>query len=813
MPANTSIVPRETPQRQPGDVRISPNYRNAKHAPAPAVTLSINRIHRGKPKDKPGSWWARYNDAFKPQTVTPGQFAALVAGEGYAFAPVCRGRRKRDHFVSAQHIGLDFDNETNACRLAALAADPFIARYATVLYTSPSHTEEKPRARVVFFLDQPVTDPDRYRAYVGALLSRFTLADDKAKDPARLFYGAPDAQTRLLNNVLPLAVLEAMTPRPAPPTPRPRPTVDTSERGREWAGEWATRRLDDLSRAPQGDRNNETNKTAYLLGQLTGAGLLDASWQEATIGAAQSAGLSEHEARAAVRSGWRAGYAVAPDWVPDFQRAAVRKTPGGAGLFSHGFPLTIFRRLMGARQLAPDGEDLAPLALVWFLAHVCELAAQFTVDALITAAAAAGYPTRPRIVRVGLEVGVSMGVIRIISDFEPTLSPLVNVGLNSEKNTRGRPSTVYEFAPLADSLRALGRWLAPRVFAHHDAPASAAAIATYADLTPDEIAAWDRHRAAAYREHVTAIEYADHRARRWLAFWERARDRATGGTYIAVSLPPQALTSARALRRAFAASILADADGLETRAFARQVGVTRATAISWAAEGGYISVPQTRVIPADKVTDAMRARGVIISETATEATIHAPNVLRRSEAASPAERLAAGEQSDAQRARRLGIQAPHDALEAKYRRQDLARGELERDKVPYQPPAAAAPRPSAPRVDAWLERQYRYAPLPQTPHDAQTGEVFTGAALWKWGARWLLEKERAMTFAHFSEPTEREPHEQEQHPAEPPRDELLEWAAAALGAVITPWPDDEPGATHTHLDALSEPKTGGDHGA
>jgi len=70
-----------------------------------------------------------------------------------------------------------------------------------------------------------------------------------------------------------------------------------------------------------------------------------------------------------------------------------------------------------------------------------------------------------------------------------------------------------------------------------------------------------------------------------------------------------------------------------------------------------------------------------------------------------------------------------------------------------------------------------------------------------------------MTFAHFSEPTEREPHEPEQTPAEPPRDELLEWAAAALGAVITPWPDDEHGATHTHLDALSEPKQGGDHGA
>lgn len=158
--------------------------------------LSINTSHVDKlPKDTSPARWAGYNDAFRNVELTPGELAGIIRG-GYAIAPQMNGRRKRENFRLAQHIGVDLDDGTYTWD--ALISMELVAMCAAIIHTTASHTDEHPRYRVVFLLEEPITDPDDYTQAVGAFMRAFGAAADPAcKDPARLFYGANGCQLLL----------------------------------------------------------------------------------------------------------------------------------------------------------------------------------------------------------------------------------------------------------------------------------------------------------------------------------------------------------------------------------------------------------------------------------------------------------------------------------------------------------------------------------------------------------------------------------------------------------------------------------------
>ena len=99
-----------------------------------------------------------------------------------------------------------------------------------------------------------------------------------------------------------------------PPAYRPFATPPTAQPCRWGAGSRyglsAMRsELDDLRRAPVGDRNNRLNRAAFCLGMLAAGGELDeALVEEELLAAALDAGLPEREATASIRSGLRAGF-------------------------------------------------------------------------------------------------------------------------------------------------------------------------------------------------------------------------------------------------------------------------------------------------------------------------------------------------------------------------------------------------------------------------------------------------------------------------------------------------------------------------
>lgn len=116
--------------------------------------------------------------------------------------------RHSSNYLLGHHLGLDFDTGDKHSTLAYLAKDKFVAKYASLIYTTPSHTPDSPRGRVLFFLDQPIHQAKNYVNAATALLWLFGTADTKCKDPCRFFYGSVNCDVEYLDNVLPLERLK-----------------------------------------------------------------------------------------------------------------------------------------------------------------------------------------------------------------------------------------------------------------------------------------------------------------------------------------------------------------------------------------------------------------------------------------------------------------------------------------------------------------------------------------------------------------------------------------------------------------------------
>ena len=151
--------------------------------------LAVNRTISGKlPKDATPAQWARFNDAFTNVELSAAQIAAEIQA-GHAIAAVHDGRRKRDNWRMAQHIGIDLDD--GALSWDEVTALPLVDHHAAIVHMTASSTPAHPRMRVLFLLDEPCDDPDTYTVFVGCLLRAFSTADPHCSDPSRLFFGAP----------------------------------------------------------------------------------------------------------------------------------------------------------------------------------------------------------------------------------------------------------------------------------------------------------------------------------------------------------------------------------------------------------------------------------------------------------------------------------------------------------------------------------------------------------------------------------------------------------------------------------------------
>jgi len=137
---------------------------------------------------------------------------------GHAIGPILDGWRSYDHFIRAQHIGIDMDTEDKASSISRLIDHDLVQMYGAIVYSTPNSTPTAPRSRVVFFLDKPITDPYRYKAAIKTLSAYFPGYDRGSAEAVRTFFG--NANLHKSHNVdgmwiphdscLPLADLRAM---------------------------------------------------------------------------------------------------------------------------------------------------------------------------------------------------------------------------------------------------------------------------------------------------------------------------------------------------------------------------------------------------------------------------------------------------------------------------------------------------------------------------------------------------------------------------------------------------------------------------
>lgn len=135
---------------------------------------------------------------FEPVDVTTDEFASYIAS-GFAFSYQFSGsHRKADNFICSDIIAADFDH---GMTLDEAMADEFLVNNACILYTTPSHTPENHRFRIVFQLPRTITDKEELRLAQRGLVRRFP-ADAAATDPARQFYGSRGSSPHIFGQVL-----------------------------------------------------------------------------------------------------------------------------------------------------------------------------------------------------------------------------------------------------------------------------------------------------------------------------------------------------------------------------------------------------------------------------------------------------------------------------------------------------------------------------------------------------------------------------------------------------------------------------------
>lgn len=155
-------------------------------------------------------FWPKFNGSFDNRLITVTTLLeAIYRGQSIT---TWHGNnwRHTDNYICGQHIGLDFDTCDERSTLRYLINDKFIGRYAAFCYTTMSHTDEEPRARVIFLLDAPIQQAKNYTLAAAALLWVFGTADRQCKDAVRFFYGAPGCQFEYLNNTLPLETIKQL---------------------------------------------------------------------------------------------------------------------------------------------------------------------------------------------------------------------------------------------------------------------------------------------------------------------------------------------------------------------------------------------------------------------------------------------------------------------------------------------------------------------------------------------------------------------------------------------------------------------------
>lgn len=139
------------------------------------------------------------------------QLRKHIIESGFAFstASLTSGNRKTENFKSSSGILLDFDENTS---LVDAQNNPVLRSIATAGYTTPSHTAENPRCKILCLYDRPVTDASLQRRYTELVMKLVAdmKPDTSGKDATRFSYGNAGGEWLFIGNGLSVDKLNQM---------------------------------------------------------------------------------------------------------------------------------------------------------------------------------------------------------------------------------------------------------------------------------------------------------------------------------------------------------------------------------------------------------------------------------------------------------------------------------------------------------------------------------------------------------------------------------------------------------------------------
>jgi hypothetical protein len=261
------------------------------------IQIKLSKMIRGK---APTSWgkedWGRYHSSFRLTETTP-RGLAMAVWEGFSYTPVFGHRRTEENFQFAHHLALDFDAGDKTSSLDyIMRPDTFCWMFGSFAYSTPSSSDTKPKSRVVFIFEQPVTEPDEFRAIYQAVswmaAQDGSHSDPQCKDPLRLYYGSPNCKVIPNWSVLGLTTIEFIRQQYAdahPVVAQPRLTATPTAPAKyseKYLEQILGKLADNIRTAPDGERHGARLGNARAAGGYVAAGLFNRSDVEAVLCAA-----------------------------------------------------------------------------------------------------------------------------------------------------------------------------------------------------------------------------------------------------------------------------------------------------------------------------------------------------------------------------------------------------------------------------------------------------------------------------------------------------------------------------------------------
>lgn len=134
------------------------------------------------------------------EEIAPKELAeALANGQTMVLGVMKNEVRKKVNLNYQEVIALDFDDNTT---IEEIENNEFIKQNASFIYTTFSHTEGHHKFRVVFFLENKLTNNEQVLEVYNKLFNMFPTADVNCKDSSRLFFGGKSYTEINFNNRL-----------------------------------------------------------------------------------------------------------------------------------------------------------------------------------------------------------------------------------------------------------------------------------------------------------------------------------------------------------------------------------------------------------------------------------------------------------------------------------------------------------------------------------------------------------------------------------------------------------------------------------